>query len=74
MSMQQCSTLLARLPNEAAGLVELGLHHEQQHQELLLTDMLHAFAQNPLAPAVLPDWREPRARPARRGSSIAPAG
>jgi len=51
--------LLARLPNEAAGLVELGLHHEQQHQELLLTDMLHAFAQNPLAPAVLPDWREP---------------
>ena len=51
--------LLARLPNEAAGLVELGLQHEQQHQELLLTDMLHAFAQNPLAPAVLPDWREP---------------
>jgi ergothioneine biosynthesis protein EgtB len=55
-AMQQ---LLARLPNEAAGLVELGLQHEQQHQELLLTDMLHAFAQNPLAPAVLPDWREP---------------
>ena len=51
--------LLAHLPNEAAGLVELGLQHEQQHQELLLTDMLHAFAQNPLAPAVLPDWREP---------------
>jgi ergothioneine biosynthesis protein EgtB len=51
--------LLARLPDEAVGLVELGLHHEQQHQELLLTDMLHAFAQHPLAPAVLPDWAEP---------------
>ncbi|HET7880402.1 MAG TPA: ergothioneine biosynthesis protein EgtB [Acetobacteraceae bacterium] len=51
--------LLAELPNEAVGLVELGLQHEQQHQELLLTDMLHAFAQNPLAPAVLPAWLEP---------------
>ena len=53
--------LLDNLPDAAAGLVELGLQHEQQHQELLLTDMLHAFAQNPLAPAVLPDWREPEA-------------
>ena len=51
--------LLRDPPEAAAELVELGLHHEQQHQELLLTDMLHAFAQNPLSPAVLPDWREP---------------
>ncbi|MBV9116252.1 MAG: ergothioneine biosynthesis protein EgtB [Acetobacteraceae bacterium] len=53
-------TQLLRDPTgAAAALVELGLHHEQQHQELLLTDMLHAFAQNPFSPAVLPDWREP---------------
>jgi ergothioneine biosynthesis protein EgtB len=50
---------LSGAPEIAHDLIELGLQHEQQHQELILTDMLHAFAQNPLAPALLPGWQEP---------------
>ena len=43
---------LDMLPEAARTLVELGLHHEQQHQELLITDVLNLFAENPIAPAV----------------------
>ena len=46
--------LFARHPDRVAslaGLIELGLHHEQQHQELILTDVKHALSRNPLLPA-----------------------
>ncbi|WP_417524326.1 ergothioneine biosynthesis protein EgtB [Marinovum sp.] len=52
------ATLLAQHRDDAeeiAGLVELGCHHEMQHQELLVTDLLHGLSFNPL----LPVYKEP---------------
>ncbi|WP_440979015.1 ergothioneine biosynthesis protein EgtB [Sphingomonas pseudosanguinis] len=43
---------LPDLPEAARELVALGCHHEEQHQELFVTDILHLFSENPLEPAL----------------------
>ncbi len=50
--------LLADLPPAAAELMDIGLNHEQQHQELMLTDLKHVFWVNPLRPAYRQATRE----------------
>src|SRR5487761_781774 len=55
-------------------ILEIGLNHEQQHQELLLTDILHAFAQNPTDPVYDTEWQMPRAIQGPRGFVDVPAG
>jgi len=58
-------SLLADDPDaETLALVELGLNHEQQHQELTLTDIKDLLSRSPLQPA----YQAPRPRERRRGS------
>ena len=55
------TALLSALPDlddTARQLIELGCHHEEQHQELLVTDILHLLGENPLDPALWPGERK----------------
>ncbi len=60
-------SLLRHAPAEALALVELGLQHEQQHQELMLTDLKHLLSCNPTHPVYRARW------PLSRVASVAQA-
>ncbi len=49
--MQLCDQIGDDPAHPAWEIIELGIHHEQQHQELLVTDIKHVFWTNPLRPA-----------------------
>jgi ergothioneine biosynthesis protein EgtB len=63
-SIDQCVIKLIEdaddaLLSEIEPVLTLGIHHEQQHQELLVTDIKHVFSQNPLYPIFQPGISEP---------------
>jgi len=71
-------SLIADCPDrdwpDCVGRLRIGLNHEQQHQELLLTDIKRSFAHNPLRPAYRTDLpQSPRASPRRRALSLSRA-
>src|SRR3954464_15717548 len=52
---------VAKITDDVAAALDLGAHHEQQHQELFLTDIQHLFSMSPLRPAYRHGKHEPRA-------------
>jgi ergothioneine biosynthesis protein EgtB len=63
----------AEVWERAAGVLVLGLNHEQQHQELIVTDLKHAWSLNPLHPVYRPALPDAAVRPALSWAEV-PAG
>lgn len=55
-------------PDKLLSLLEIGVAHEEQHQELILTDLKHAMSCNPLWPSVLRDADSPEPRASSQSS------
>ena len=70
------AALIAAAGQDAAwrDLLELGLHHEEQHQELILMDIKHAFSRNPLQPAFAPSAPSPLRTPTAATWTELPGG
>ena len=62
--LESLDTMADATAREVAERIEIGLNHEQQHQELIATDIKHAFFTNPLHPALRPAPLMPGAAPA----------
>lgn len=71
-SMEQL--LAGGVDTQTADLIELGLNHEQQHQELILTDIKHALSCNPLEPAYDTAFVERHANTSQSGPVELPGG
>jgi ergothioneine biosynthesis protein EgtB len=75
---EQVRQLIAEIGDDRAhpahAIIELGLHHEQQHQELLLTDIKHVFWTNPMRPTYLARAESAPADPPALGWLAVPEG
>jgi dimethylhistidine N-methyltransferase len=63
VDVEMAELLAGKLDAASGALVELGIAHEEQHQELMLTDLKHLLHQNPLRPAYAGRWPLTTVRP-----------